>query len=924
QAYATVVYEDYSPEISSIHAMLKVNGRGINDGSGNHTSPDGRFELELNDGSLWILYSSDPDIEFHYINAQPNEPNKLQLNATMNGTLRATLVPYDHEHALHEATVSALDDHSGSYPISGEIWGWVNETDSNRGSYSMSWTTGGNASVELLHYALPHHQDLLTDDVKTGLFMSSPTKGDMQLILGSEWVFHENDLPDFEWAPPASSITSDAELAWIEHHLEEEIEKPLYLAAVAGSSVYFGAKNLMAYAQLCLIAEEIGRDDLLPMCVDQVEMGFDSYLEGMNGNPLTYDTVWGGIIGALGLEEGNESADFYAAFYNDHHFHYSYLLHAAAALAHLRPEWADADNKNWVDSLVRDVNNPNKEDEYFPQFRSFDWFSGHSWARGLLFSYDGKDQESTSEDVNFFYAMTLWAMATGNSKLRGLGRLQTGVVARSIDSYFLLKDSNTNHPVDFVRNKVTGIFFESKIDYTTWFGDNVEYIHGIQNIPVTAVTGYVRSAEFVREEWDQRLFEVAPVADGVWATVLYMSYATVQKHVAFNEMLTSGVDDGLRRSWALYWAATRPDCALYCNHDEIVIPEAPTPTPAPTVPSGPYMGTSAVVPGTIEAEAFDYGGEGVGYHDTTAGNSGGALRRTEDVDVKVDGAGGYYIGWVAESEYLTYTVEVTEDVDQFDFEFVVAAPSDLGGQMQVVSGGTGCSDYDTDLSGIFEVVSTGSWATFETKSLSAGGSGGLEAGSHILRLCIIAPGFNIDSLTMTAHLPKGPTPAPTAAELQGGAYLGTPAAIPGKIEAEEFDEGGQGAAYYDVDAGNNGGAFRTTEDVDIKATTAGGHYIGWTKKGEFTRYTVDVRTAADAFVDFEFVVASPRSFSGSLQVVSGGTGCSDYKTDLSGVVGITPTGDWDTFATITSSGGGSGGLTEGPNTIWLCTISPGF
>jgi len=63
-------------------------------------------------------------------------------------------------------------------------------------------------------------------------------------------------------------------------------------------------------------------------------------------------------------------------------------------------------------------------------------------------------QESTSEDVNFFYAMTMWAMATGNSKLEGLGRLQTGVVARSIDSYFLLKDSNQNHPVDFVRNKV--------------------------------------------------------------------------------------------------------------------------------------------------------------------------------------------------------------------------------------------------------------------------------------------------------------------------------------------------------------------------------------------------------------------------------------------------------------------------------------
>ncbi|CAN0287878.1 unnamed protein product, partial [Hapterophycus canaliculatus] len=104
-----------------------------------------------------------------------------------------------------------------------------------------------------------------------------------------------------------------------------------------------------------------------------------------------------------------------------------------------------------------------QEDEFFPQFRSFDWFSGHSWARGLLFSYDGKDQESTSEDVNFFYGMTMWAMATGNSKLEGLGRLQTGVVSRSINSYFLLKDSNLNHPGDFVRNKVhrvCGVFLQ--------------------------------------------------------------------------------------------------------------------------------------------------------------------------------------------------------------------------------------------------------------------------------------------------------------------------------------------------------------------------------------------------------------------------------------------------------------------------------
>lgn len=40
----------------------------------------------------------------------------------------------------------------------------------------------------------------------------------------------------------------------------------------------------------------------------------------------------------------------------------------------------------------------------------------------------------------------------------------------------------------------------------------------------------------------------------------------------------------------------------------------------------------------------------------------------------------------------------------------------LARPLQVVTGGTGCSDYTTDLSGAFEVVSTGGWMTFEAES----------------------------------------------------------------------------------------------------------------------------------------------------------------------------------------------------------------
>lgn len=42
------------------------------------------------------------------------------------------------------------------------------------------------------------------------------------------------------------------------------------------------------------------------------------------------------------------------------HFHYSYVVNAAAVLAHLRPSWATSENVAWVNTLIRDVNGPNK------------------------------------------------------------------------------------------------------------------------------------------------------------------------------------------------------------------------------------------------------------------------------------------------------------------------------------------------------------------------------------------------------------------------------------------------------------------------------------------------------------------------------------------------------------------------------------
>ena len=72
----------------------------------------------------------------------------------------------------------------------------------------------------------------------------------------------------------------------------------------------------------------------------------------------------------------------------------------------------------------------------------------------------------------------------------------------------------------------------------------------------------------------------------------------------------------------------------------------------------------AAASGKIQCE--DYSGgtsaqEGVDYHDTSSGNSGGKYR-THAVDVQDCNEGGYNVGWIAAGEWLRYTnVQINQD-----------------------------------------------------------------------------------------------------------------------------------------------------------------------------------------------------------------------------------------------------------------------
>ncbi len=124
-------------------------------------------------------------------------------------------------------------------------------------------------------------------------------------------------------------------------------------------------------------------------------------------------------------------------------------------------------------------------------------------------------------------------------------------------------------------------------------------------------------------------------------------------------------------------------------------------------------------------------------------------------------------------------------------------------------------------------------------------------------------------------------------------FHGAPVALPGVIQAEDFDLGGEGIAYHDASAGNNGGQYRTDEDVDIEncAETGGGYNVGWMANNEWLEYTVDVALAGAYRIDFR--VAS-NTTGGNFHVEFDGA-------DKTGNVHVPATGGWQNWVTVSAT-----------------------
>jgi hypothetical protein len=360
--------------------------------------------------------------------------------------------------------------------------------------------------------------------------------------------------------------------------------------------------------------------------------------------------------------------------------------------------------------------------------------------------------------------------------------------------------------------------------------------------------------------------------DGAWwlsqpTTVQFPSTGT---HTLRIQLREDGVQvDQIVLSPTTY-LTVRPGQAT--NDSTIVPVPVPAPAPPPAAASTPYSGTPAAVPGTIQTENFDNGAEGVAYHDSTAGNTGGAFRST-GVDLEVASGGGYNVGWIEPGEWLKYTVNVAS-AGAYTVQVRVAA-SGQGGTFHLEMDGA-------NVTGALTIPNTGGWQNWQTVTKTVT----LGFGTQVLRLVVDTVGAVVGNVDSIQFAPATGTVTPVAAS----PYSGTAAAVPGTVEAEQFDNGGEGIAYHDTSSGNSGGAFRST-NVDLESASSGGYNIGWIDPGEWVQYSVNVATAGSYTVQFRVAAAG-----------NGGTFHLEMNgASVTGTLTIPNTGGWQNWQTLTQT-----------------------
>lgn len=393
-----------------------------------------KYRIQDSRGHDWVVYVNPvTTVPYDATAFCQIDKNTVIGPSGFKGTIQVAQVPNGDD------VEKLYDKATGSFVVEAMLTGTVQE---QRGCYSINYIKVGNAP--LLMFILPHHIQSLDPELKpqvTKLQLQTTTKGIATAVWADSLTFIEPALPTtMGFAPwtPAIGATKirypQGTLDLIAITAEQDLRRAM-TDRTPPDSMYYAGKILAKFATLLWVMKDVlgTPSPQYPAGLAKLKEEMAKYVENRQRYPLFYDDSWKGIVSNAGFND--PGADFGNTYYNDHHFHFGYFVYTCAVIGYLDPEWlTQGDNKAWCQMLVKDFAEADYSGRDYPFSRSFDWWNGHSWAKGLFESADGKDEGSTSEDGFATFAVKMWGKVIGDSEMEKRGKYLSLPSSSSIPS----------------------------------------------------------------------------------------------------------------------------------------------------------------------------------------------------------------------------------------------------------------------------------------------------------------------------------------------------------------------------------------------------------------------------------------------------------------------------------------------------------
>ncbi|MDP3149180.1 MAG: glycosyl hydrolase [Ignavibacteria bacterium] len=593
---------------------------------------------------------------------------------------------------------------------------------------------------------------------------------------------------------------------------------------------YENGKAIARFAHLVNIADQLGAVTARDHFLSEIKKRLEDWFTAGGIQEYSYNSTWDVLTG---YPSGYGADDQI----NDHNFHSGYAIMGAAIVAQFDSVWAAPENwGGMVDLLIKDGNNWDRNDTKFPFLRSFDPYAGHSWEAGHGDFGDGNNEESSSESMNFASAVTLWGAATHQKEIRDLGIYLYTTERTAIEQYWFDID-NAVFPAAYPY-KALGMVWGGKGVHSTWFGANPEFIHGINMLPFNGGSFYLgRHPDYVQANYDEIIKELnGPTT--IWHDVIWQYLSLSDPAAALSLYYANPTYtpfDGETKAHTYHWLSNMKKMG---HLDTSVTADLPT--------YAVFKNSS----GEKTYTAYNPSSEIVTVHFSDGYSMEVQPRIMRSVNTS------------SSNINAPVTLLVTDKTK---------------GKMPLTVNFTGSKSFDRNNSPLSYLWNFG--------------DGNISAATDTI-YTFTGAGLYMVTLTVTNDLQLSTKDSVLITVLGNGTpYTGTAIMVPALIQAENFDNGGEGVAYHDNDTKNVGLAYRPNEGVDLEASNDQGFDVYWMTAGEWLEYTIQV--PSDGNYDVIPNVASVPGF-GNLRVLIN-------NVDVSGKKLVANTGGWQSWKPITIS-----------------------